>query len=93
MTTTETKKVTVRICMTWDDGDEEVGMVFTVPKDVTVEEIEKAISDAHEFLCTEDEEDIYGLDGRNPNTLADYVCDEKNWSWNPQEYEVDLIFV
>ena len=82
----------MRINFFWDDGDDIQEFALTVPDNVNVEEIEEVLFKTHNYLDREDETDLYGTTGRNPETLLDYVCENHEWSWEEFSFDVDLNF-
>lgn len=84
------KKITVRLNFTWDDCDDIKGAMIYVPECVTEDDVTEEIVNAHNFLCNEDETDIYGIEGRTPGTLLNYVCEKNSWEWFDIEFDVDL---
>lgn len=88
---TKTRKVVFELNFQWDDGPESRTIVLTVPKDVTDENIIAVIKDCHRVLCEdEDDMDIYGTEGRSPETLINYVCEVHGWSWKDINFALDL---
>lgn len=88
---TKTRKVVFELNFQWDDGPESRTIVLTVPKDVTDEDIIAVIKDCHRVLCEdEDDMDIYGTEGRSPETLMNYVCEVRGWSWKDVNFALDL---
>lgn len=65
---------------------------LTVPSDVSEIEIADVLKREHEYLDTADEDDIYGVQGRSPETLLDYVCKKYGWSWGDFTFDIDLNF-
>ena len=86
------RKLLTRLNFFWDDCDDIKQCIVIVPDNVTDDEVAKALLDGHEFLCHEDEEDIYGTSGRTPGTLLDYVCEKHGWSWDELEFDIDFNF-
>ena len=87
------RTLNLRINFFWDDGDDMETFELTVPKSVSNEEILDTLKKEHEYLCTEDEEDIYGKTGRTPKTLLDHVCNKYcGWSWCDIQYDIDVNF-
>lgn len=84
------RKVVIRVRMTWDEGDDISHVILIVPEDVTDEMVREKIAEAHDYLCFEDEEDIYGSCGRDASTLADFICDKMNWEWGAFSPDVDI---
>lgn len=86
----------LRINFFYDDGDDMKSFKLTVPDNVSSIEITDILRKEHEYLCEiedeEDEEDIYGTMGRNPETLLDYVCEKYGWSWREFEFDIDVNF-
>lgn len=86
------KKFNLRINFFWDDGDDMKEFVLTVPDNVNIEEIEGVLFKTHNYLCMEDETDIYGTMGRSPETLLEYMCQNQGWSWEEFGFDIDLNF-
>ena len=76
----------------WDDGDDIWEFRIIVPENVSEIEVAETLKKEHEYLDMEDEEDIYGVNGRNPVTLLDYICEKYGWSWSDFEFDIDLNF-
>lgn len=81
-------KHTVRINFTWDDGDDMQKFIITTRKGITDEDIKRELIDTHKLL--DEEEDYYGINGRNPESLVSSVCETNGWSWCGMEYDVDI---
>ena len=87
------RTLNLRINFFWDDGDDIKEVKLTVPDNVSDNEIMETLKKEHEYLCYEDEENIYGTSGRNPNTLLNYVCDKYyGWSYFDFMYDIDVNF-
>ena len=88
------KKYKVRINFVWDyEYQNDTGeFIIVVPNDVTVEEIEKILSDSHNYLCDEDEDGWYDEAGREPETLLNYVCEKYGWKCEELEFDIDMEF-
>ena len=87
-----TKTVNVRINFFWDDGDDMRSFKLTVPENISDDEIMDVLKKEHEYLCTEDEDDIYGVKGRNPDVLLEYICNKHGWAWFDFQYDIDVNF-
>lgn len=79
----------------WDEGPETNTVIIISESDVTVTDAIGIIKAAHDKLCEQDREDensLYGTNGRNYETLMNYICDEfyPDWSWRPVKDAVDL---
>lgn len=85
------KTLNIRITFFWDDDDIRK-FKLTVPSNVSEIEVADTLKKEHEYLDMEDEEDIYGLNGRDPVTLLDYICEKYGWSWSDFEFDIDLTF-
>lgn len=81
-------KHTIRINFTWDDGDDMQEFIITTRKGITDEDIKRELIDTHKLL--DEEEDYYGINGRNPESLVSSVCETNGWSWCGMEYDVDI---
>ena len=66
------RTLNLRINFFWDDGDDMETFELTVPSNVSNAEILDVLKKEHEYLCEEDEEDVYGKTGRTPETLLNY---------------------
>lgn len=87
------RTLNLRINFFWDDGDDMEIFELTVPSNVSNAEILDALKKEHEYLCKEDEEDVYGKTGRTPETLLNYICDKYyGWSWRDFQYDIDVNF-
>lgn len=87
----DTREVVFELNFQWDDGPESRTIILTVPKDKTDEDIIATIKDCHRVLCEdEDDMDIYGTEGRSPETLMNYVRDARGWSWRDIDFALDL---
>ena len=86
------KTLNLRINFFWDDGDDIWEFKLTVPSNVSEIEVTDILKKEHEYLDMEDEEDIYGINGRDPITLLDYICEKYGWSWSDFEFNIDLNF-
>lgn len=86
------KKLNLRINFFWDDGDDICEFVLTVPDNVTELEVSEILSKEHHHLCFEDDEDLYGIQGREPETLLDYTCEKYGWSWTDFKFDIDVGF-
>lgn len=72
----------------WDDCAWDFKV--TVPSNVSETEVVDILRKEHKYLCTEDKEDIYEIQGKDPSTLLDYVCEKYDWSWRKFEYDIDI---
>ena len=86
------KKYTVRLNFFWDDEDDMMEFTIIVPDNVNPMEIEDALDKEHHFLCFDDEEDRYGIEGSNPETLIGYVCEKYGWTWAEHKFDIDMNF-
>lgn len=83
-------KYKVRLNFFWDDGDDMNSFVIVVPKDITIQHVRTVLLNAHSFLDNEDASDYYGVNGRNPESLINYVCDKYGWKSEDLEFDIDL---
>ena len=86
------KRITVKLNFLWDTEMDTKEVYITVPKDVTPETVIEKLEEKHNYLCFEDETDIYGTEGRNAQTLLEHTCSENNWSWEEISFDLDLNF-
>ena len=54
------RTLNLRINFFWDDGDDMETFELTVPSNVSNAEILDALKKEHEYLCEDDEEDVFG---------------------------------
>ena len=80
----------IKITFEWDEGDDAWEGVLYIPNHTRLDMAAEIIKRTHSYLCTEDEEDIYGIQGRSPATLLDYVCEKYGWTWKPFVFDIDL---
>jgi hypothetical protein len=86
------KTYTIRLNFFWDDGNDMREFKITVPGNITEGKITEILLKEHKYLSVDDKEDFYGIQGRDPETLVDYVCEKYNWQWQEFEYDIDLNF-
>lgn len=85
------RKVLIRLNFIWDYEDDIQTFILFVPDNISNEEVEKEILHVHEYLCFENEEDIYGVCGRTPGTLINYMCEKHDdWDYMDMEYDIDF---
>ena len=85
-------KYTMRMSFLWDDGEDIDIFNLVVPDHVSKMEIENILNKEHHFLCLEDEEDRYGIEGRCPETLLEYVCEKYDWKYEGLKFHIDMEF-
>lgn len=86
------KKYNLRINFFWDNEDDIREFSVFVPNKTTIQEVSEALIDIHRYLDTKDKTETYGRNGRNPETLITYVCEECGWRWERHEFDIDLNF-
>lgn len=79
----------IRLEFTWDDGSDIKEFLIYAPVSVSDDDVAKSLENAHEYLCQEDETDYYGTNGRNPESLVAWVCDQNPWLYSDKK-DVDL---
>lgn len=84
------RKYNVRLNFFWDDEDDVLEVIINTPNNVSVDDVNEALLNSHTYLDEEDESDIYGKSGRNPETLLDYVCEKYGWNWQKIEVDFDI---
>lgn len=73
----------------WHGEDDMWKFKLMVPSSVTETNVADILKKEHEYLSI-DGKGPYGIYGRNPVTLLDYVCKKYDWSWSDFEFDVDL---
>ena len=86
------KKINVRLDFIWDDIDDVEEFILTVPNKTTIEDIKNVLEYIHNYLDTEDRTETYDNNGRNPETLIIYACEEHGWMWEKFKFDVNLNF-
>lgn len=86
------KNYIMELTFQWDEENDTKQVVIETPDDVSVDVVTDALNKGHEYLCFEDEEDRYGNDGREPETLVGYVCRKYGWKWRRLGFDTCLIF-
>lgn len=82
----------IKITFLWDDGNDTNLVRITVPYNIEIEQLNEKIIETHEKLCAdEDGEDIYGINGRNVETLMNYMCEKNSWHWEKAEPDDDIV--
>lgn len=76
----------------WDTEIDSKEFIITVPVNVSIADIETAMKKAHRFLTSEDEEDSYGVYGRTPEFLVEYVCEKNGWLFKKLEFNSIMDF-
>lgn len=86
------KCILLRLSFVWDDGIDKKEYRLYVPKSTDIDELKDQLNKEHHFLCREDDCDIYGVQGRNPDTLMLHICDKHGWVFESLEYDIELCF-
>lgn len=84
------ERYNIRINMLFDDEDEIGEFTLYTPKNITVDQVYDSIIETHDYLCFDDEEELYGYQGRNPATLIDYVCEKNGWEYDTMHFDIDI---
>lgn len=89
----EDKKIlNLRLTFGCDVVNDTKEFTLIVPKDVSKSQIMNALKTEHDHLCLVDETDIYGEEGRTPETLLEHVCKKYNWKWKPFQFDIGMYF-
>lgn len=87
------KTLTIRLTFLWDDIDEMREYKISVPNALTTKEIINIFKKEHDILAMDDElSDIYGYEGRCPETLIKYICKKYHWNFEPVNFDLELTF-
>lgn len=86
------KILNVRLNFFWDNEDDMQEFQLSVPDKVTIDNVEKVLLKEHNYLDTEDTSNTYGANGRNPETLINFICQKYGWAYKEMEYDIDLNF-
>lgn len=86
------KKYNLKINFFWDNKIDMREFSIYVPNKTTIEEVSEALKKIHKYLDTEDKTGTYKNNGRNPETLITYVCEEYGWRWEKMKFDIDLDF-
>ena len=85
------KTLTIKLTFLLDDEDDLREYHLTVPNALTNVEIIDILKREHEILSLDDElSDIYGYQGRNPDTLLEYVCKKYHWNYESVNFDFGL---
>ena len=82
----------IKLNFLFDDGNDEKIVQICVPINISAEKVCEVLMQEHDYLCFEDESDRYGICGREPGTLLDFVCEKYKWEWKSMDYDIDLEF-
>lgn len=88
--TDEIKPLSIKVNFEWDNENDTLKCNLFVPKYITKNDLIKIFIEEHNYLCLDDEEDIYGTKGRTPSTLLDYICEKYNWQWDIINFDIDI---
>lgn len=66
--------------------------VVTVPEDVDRLDIAMALEDGHTYLLDKNNENSYEKLGKTPQTLLNYVCENKKWKWELLMCDIEINF-
>lgn len=86
------KKITVKLNFLWDTEIDSKEVSITVPNNITTETVINKLKEMHNYLCFEDNTDIYGTEGRNAQTLLEHTCGENDWTWEEILFDIELDF-
>lgn len=90
MTSNNTNTYSVKLNFFWDDDCDQKEFNITVPDEISLDDVQTILSAAHAFLDYEDADDYYGVNGRNPESLVDYVCNENGWEYEINEPDLEM---
>lgn len=95
----KTKSILVKLSFLWDDCPDTGEYKIKVQQNVSDQEVYEKLRDAHDYLdligvhdyldCDETS-DLYGVNGRVPSVLLNYVCKENGWEWSNIDYDIEL---
>ena len=87
------KTLTIKLTFLWDEADDMREYKLSVPSALTRKEIMDIFKNEHDILAMDDElSDIYGYEGRCPDTLINYICKKYGWNYEPVNFDFELIF-
>lgn len=78
------------IAFQWDEGDDTKVIDIFTPDNVTKDTVESELVLGHEYLCNNDEDDLYGKEGRTPETLVECICQKNGWHWEEHTPDITL---
>lgn len=85
------KNLNIKIDFGYEDGSETTGeFVLTVPYFSPALDVVDILKKEHEYLSKEDQENIYALYGKVPETLLDYVCEKYGWHWRNFGFDIEM---
>lgn len=85
------KNLNIKIDFGYEDGSETTGeFTLIVPYYSPALDVVDILKKEHEYLSKKDEEDIYALQGKVPETLLDYVCEKYGWHWKKFGFDIVL---
>lgn len=86
----KTVTYTLKLGFLWDDGPDVGEYEIKVPENVSDQEVCEKLIDAHNYLDSDKAADFYGVNGRIPSVLLDYVCEQNGWEWSYIDYDIDI---
>ena len=84
------RTLNVRVNFFWDDGDDMEAFMLIVPDNIDDNDVFNILQKEHKYLSEEDEDDLYGIRGRNPHTLIEYICQKYGWKSNDFSFDIDV---
>ena len=80
----------IRLNFFWDDGDDLQQFVVSIPESISNDEIADIIKKEHDYLDAIDKTELYGGNGRNPETLMNYLCEKYAWDRKDIVFDIDM---
>lgn len=92
--TDEVVPLSIKINFEWDNEYDTLECNLFVPKNIIQnmreDDFINLFIKEHYYLCSDDKEDTYGVKGRTPSTLLDYICEKYNWQWDIINFDIDI---
>lgn len=86
------RELKLKMSFLWDNENDVKEFILEVPDEISNIYVTNVLRKEHEYLCTKDEKDIYGIVGRSPETLIDYVCKKYGWGRGNLLFDIDMDF-
>lgn len=86
------KDYIVRFNFLFDDSCDTTGYIVYLPSNLSLEDFRTILKNIHNYLCCDDEEDIYGINGRTAETLLAYVSEKYGIKYKQLAYDLEMDF-
>lgn len=80
----------LRLKIAYEDGTDDNRILIHAPETQSDQEVQAKILVKHNDMLDDIDGSDYGQYGVNYETLMEAVCREQNWTWEPDEPDIEL---